>query len=260
MEKTRIVDRPNPDKEFLLNRHRALVHVNNNFKKFAGLVKNEHEDFRWIKTELTSPRFEDFAFAYRNKIFCIIVEKAVKVQGNQMGFGNRQKIETLLDACEENNLTPCIFPIVEKDNRPVYFGTWNLINPTTGKFVDPINESSDELVEVSDWELKNWAVQIVINYVREQGLEILSYCDAPGVDPQIWFKNDKGRPCWIEVLPAKFPEKNKVCSVDSFPARVLTFDGYVAHVNFAGDEDHTNGNIYRSKGADIAFNGIKKVN
>ncbi len=254
-----IIDRPNPTREFLMNRHQAMVHVNNNFKKFAGRVRNEYEDFRWIKTDLTSQCFEDFTFAYRNRIFSVLVEKAETTQGNQVRFGNRERVERLLAICEKNNLTPCIYPVIEKGNSRVFLGMWNLIDPKTGKFVDPVAVSSDEPVEISDWELKNWAIQIVMNHVREQGLEILSYCDAPGVEPQICFKDGDGRPCWIEVLPTRYPEKKAEFSAAGFPPNVLVHDGYVAYVDFAGDEAHTSGTIIRGRGADFIFNGIEKV-
>ncbi len=70
---------------------------------------------------------------------------------------------------------------------------------------------------------------------------------------------ENGRPCWIEVLPTRYPEKKADFSADSFPTKVLAHDGYVAHVDFAGDEAHTSGTIIIGRGADFEFSGIEKV-
>ena len=254
-----IVDRPNPSKEFLQNRYQAMVHVNNNFKKFAGMAQNELEDFHWIKFDLTSPSFEDFTFAYRNQIFSVVVEKATRTDKGQFAFGNSQRIKTLLQVCEDNNLVPCIYPIIKKEGIPYYLGTWNLIHAATGKFADPTDLASDEPIEVSDWEFNNWAIQIVMNSIKEQGFQLLSYCDMPGIAPQIWFNNAEGKHCWIEVLPIT-PGGNKPdFSKECFPPQVLEHDGYAAEVSFAASETDRVSKIYRAKGADINFDGIKQI-
>lgn len=250
-----VIDRPDPSKEFLQYRHRAMVRLNEKFKKYYGLVRDEQEDFRWIKTDLTSPSFEDFTFAYRQQVFSVIVEQANRDEGGQFVFGNPERVARLLQICYDNNLIPCIYPIIKKDGANVFLGNWNLIHAETGKFADPISLSSDEPAEVSDWEFGNWAIQIVINYIKEQGFQLLSYCDMPGVDPQIWFKNAEGKNCWIEVLPIT-PGNKPAFSIDGFPPSFLQYDGYVAEVSFAPIE---NTKIYRAKGADVDFEGIKKI-
>lgn len=68
-----------------------------------------------------------------------------------------------------------------------------------------------------------------MHYIKEQGFQLLSYCDMPGVDPQIWFKNAEGKNCWIEVLPLT-PGNKPAFSMDGFPQSVLQYDGYVAEV------------------------------
>lgn len=87
---------------------------------------------------------------------------------------------------------------------------------------------------------------------------MLSYCDMPGVDPQLWFKNAEGNNCWVEVLPIT-PGNKPAFSFEGFPQSVLKYDGYIAEVSFAASENDTVSKIYRAKGADINFEGIKQI-
>ena len=253
-----LIERPDPSKEFLQYRHQAMVRLNDKFKKLYGLAHDEQADFRWIKTDLTSPDFEDFAFAYRQQIFSVIVEQANVEKDGKFAFGNPGRVAMLRQICYENNLIPCIYPIIKKDGANVFLGIWNLVHAETREFVDPTSLSSDEPVEVSGWEFRNWAIQIVINYIKEQGFQLLSYCDMPGIDPQIWFKNAEGNNCWIEVLPIT-PGNKPTFSLEGFPSSVLKYDGYVAEVSFAASENDRVSKIFRAKGADVEFEGIKKI-
>ena len=98
------------------------------------------------------------------------------------------RVRTLIAGCENNNLVPCIYPVVETEGETHVFygypitdfkdgksiiGSWNLIHAVSKKFVDPFDEASDELIEVSDWELQNWAVKIVANYLYKVECKII---------------------------------------------------------------------------------------
>jgi hypothetical protein len=52
------------------------------------------------------------------------------------------------------------------------------------------------------------------------------------------------------------PGNKPAFSIDGFPPSFLQYDGYAAEVSFAPIE---NTKIYRAKGADVDFEGIKKI-
>lgn len=254
-----IIDRPDPGQQFFNDRMNAIEYIDKIAMRFEGTSQNNvtvHKYLRWIKTEPSYPAFEDFTFSFRNQVFPVLV-----LRTNEKGrlLNPPPIIEALRKEAARNNLVPCVFPVLDRTGRPFFYGEWNLINPFTGKKVDPIALSSDAPVEVSDWELRNWSVNIVWNYLKGEGYERLSYCDAPEIDPQIWFRDKSGRECWIEVLYALYPKDvNKMTfSYDSWPGQVINHDGYVAQVGFAGAEDMSI--LYRTEPADVNFRGIEKV-
>ena len=254
-----ILDRPNPSRQFIEDRQRAMLYIQSKFNKFYDPSLNECENFRWIKTELSYPSFDDFTFAYRNKIFSVLVERAESIGGKKVSFGNNQRVRTLLYECENNNLTPCIYPVINNNEGGyVFLGEWNLINAVNNKILNPIDEASNELIEVSNWELQNWAVQIVSDYIFNKGLKLLSYCDVLGIEPNIWFEDENKNQCWVEVLYTKYPDNDKSFSFKNWPPEVLKHNGYKAVVSFAS-ANNLSGKIYRAKAAHVNFRGIEHI-
>ncbi len=231
-----IIDRPDPEQQFIQDRFKALHYLDKFALKVDGLSagnKVTHKYLNWIKTEPSYPAFEDFTFSFRNQVCPVLVLWA---DDSGTLLNPPPRIESLRREAGRNNLIPCVFPIRDRTGRPFFPDTWNLINPFTGKRIDPAAVSSDDPVEVSDWELRNWAVKIVWDHLKSEGLERLSYCDAPEIDPQIWFRDNYGRECWIEVLYSVYPvdTQSMTFSCKSWPEQVLSHDGYAARVGFAG--------------------------
>ena len=256
----RILDRPEPGRQFLEDRMRAGAHIEQNIKKFYGLAENENSDFRWIKTDLSYPSFDDFTFGYKSSIYSVLVQR-VALNGHSYKIQDTGgRIDRLIHECRNNNLVPCIFPVLNENGRPMMPQSWNLINALTWKPADPMKQSSSELAEVSEWEFMNWAVQIVSDYLRNEGLKRLSYCDVLGITPQIWFEDEDGRECWIEVICAKYPNtgSEKHSDYSKWPTEVTSHKGFRAEVSFANAET-LSGKIYRTQGADVNFKGIKQI-
>lgn len=253
-----IIDRSNPDRQFLDDRAMALAYTEKNALKSEGIAgfTGEHKYFRWIKTELSYPSFDDFTFGYKNQVFSVMV---LRVSGKGKLINPPPRIEALRRECANNNLVPCIFPVNAVTGKPFFPGTWNLVNIFARKPVNPVTMSSDDNIEMSDWELRNWAVQVVYDSLESEGLERLSFSDAPGIDPQIWFRDSDGKECWLEVLYASYPDdaENMSFSCTGWPREVLSHDGYVARVGFAGAEEMSR--LYRTKGAFVKFRGITRV-
>lgn len=62
----------------------------------------------------------------------------------------------------------------------------------------PEDLTDDVEVEMSGWELHNFAIQIVRDHiVNNIKGNVLSYCDVDGIDPQVWFEDKQGTRSWV---------------------------------------------------------------
>ena len=80
---------------------------------------------------------------------------------------------------------------------------WGLLDAQTGTPIDPVALVTDERIEMTDWELHDFAVQIVRGELQKDGKELMSWTGNPAVDPAIWFVGDTG-PEWIVVRAARY--------------------------------------------------------
>ena len=81
---------------------------------------------------------------------------------------------------------------------------WGLIDAHNGKPIDPVALVSDERIEMTDWELQDFAVQIVRDHLEKTGKKLMSWQGNPAVDPSIWFIGTSG-PEWIVVRAVRYP-------------------------------------------------------
>jgi hypothetical protein len=75
-----------------------------------------------------------------------------------------------LDAAGEANAVPCLMPMQSRGAacQPVLPG-WGLKHALTGALVDPVVLVSDELIEMTDWEVHDLAIQVVRDQLRGEG-------------------------------------------------------------------------------------------
>jgi hypothetical protein len=65
--------------------------------------------------------------------------------------------------------------------KPVNSG-WGLIDPESNLSVNPFNLVTEELIEVTEWELLNFGVQVVRDHIlKKLHLKIMSTLADPGV-------------------------------------------------------------------------------
>jgi hypothetical protein len=79
-----------------------------------------------------------------------------------------------------------------------------LVGALTGEAIHPVTLISDEKIEMTDWEVRDFAVQIVRDHLNQTGRELMSWQGNPGVDPSLWFVNNSG-PEWVVVRAARYP-------------------------------------------------------
>jgi len=211
----------------------------------------------WLKPEFSWPSFDDLTFGYKNAVFSVLIMYCRNTEDGLLHFwlplGRDQR---LLEAAKKYNLIPCVFPIYPDTKQPLGKG-WNLgAFPNICEGVYPLKAGTDELVEMSEWELKNRAVELVKQNLRKKGLKIKNYCDIDDVNPQIWFTDEDGSPAWVSVGISRY-QKPAVFDPTIIQNQLKNFHGYFATVTFCGET--VDSPIYRPKGPRFSFNGIEMV-
>jgi len=266
------IDRPEPSDLFLNARQIAGSQLQAEFNKNKGRV-SESRDYKWIKAELTYPSFDHLTFGYGNQVFSVLVD-ICDAKGSQLTHKERDRF---IRATSDNNLVPCRFQIMLPSLKPISKG-WNLTHFTTGKNIVPIELSSHNNIPMSEWELRNFSIQVVRNHIeRDRQCKILSFCDVLQIDPQIWFE-DNGKRCWVIVRHVRRPDdgaiSNWVGLANSSP-QLKAYDGFFAGVSLAssapilrdskGDliplSERFSGKVslYRGDGFFVKFEGLQRL-
>jgi hypothetical protein len=227
------IDPHKPSELFLKARDAAGVALQEQFKREGGKVEPPI-DYKWVKAELTWPSFDHLTFGYGNQIFSVLVD----LIGAGVPRLTEQEINRCVEACEANHLIPCAFQIDARSMRPLSVG-WNLSHLVTHKPVVPNAWASTDKIEMSEWELQNFCIQIVRNHIKEIGGEVMSFCDVPAINPQIWFKDTSKNRAWVVVR--HFPkitgdEKSAWIDFEKSNPQLSDFDGYLAAVSIASGE------------------------
>ena len=118
-----------------------------------------------------------------NQLYFIHIED---VDGNVLGPGNPDGFRMIAKSC---NGYPCRMQmrLIGSEWKPEAPG-WDLIHAATRELIDPIALISDVKGEMSDWELHDFSVQVVRDYIAEKlGRQLMSSQGNPHFDPSIWF-------------------------------------------------------------------------
>jgi len=206
-----LIDRIEPSRTLVKARQLAGAYIEN-------LLESNHKwddpkSYRWIKTDWTYPSFEHFTFAYKNAVFPVFVE--LFENGNSIMTANEKT--RLLDAAQKYNLVPCVFKVnVVRDKQLPYknlfdnttnqhetitplSGGWNLFDLRDGNIVIPEKFVSNENVPMSEWEMLDLAIQICRDEIKKHGWQLLSYCNLPEINPQLWIKDEFNKTSWVIV-------------------------------------------------------------
>ena len=219
-------------------------------------------NINWLKSDLIPPFLEHLSFRIGNQLFFVRIvtnDDSIKMPGNDTGY------LTISEGCHGN---ACLMPMEQQGQAwiPIHPG-WGIIHPVTNKSIIPVELVTDEKIEITDWELHDFTVQIVRDHVvQKMKFQLMSSQGNPNVDPSIWIVGERG-PEWIVVRGVRYPEKEallpkNIKDIANDCAR-LSKIGHFASVSLANQEDafDPSGNIpalpiLMGFGANIRFNGL----
>jgi len=225
---------------------------------------------------LTYPSFDHLTFAYKNSVYAVVIEL---IENTETSFSLQQK-ERLLIACAENNLIPCLFKVNIQESNNKVFKTinssysqddyelnsveqgWNLFDPINNKKIDPINLSTEDPAIMSKWELSNFAIQIVISDIVKEENQVLSFCDMPEINPQIWFKNKEGKVGWIivkHITDDSDLDYKKCVGLEQKNEQLLPYDGYYAWVQFESKSSNSKMILNRGDQFSVNYKGLERI-
>lgn len=272
-----LIDRPEPTEIFLKARQIAGIQLQEQFEIFnKGKVNSSYDGFKWVKTELTYPSFDNLTFSFKNSVYSVVIEL---IDNTGSSFSLKQR-ERLLNACAENNLIPCLFKINlrEKSKNLLSFMAsnniqdeyelspleqgWNLFNAMSNQKINPLILSSEEQTKMSKWELSNFAIQIVRTDIEKDGNEVLSFCDLPEVNPQIWFKDKQGNVGWVVVKHITTEidlDYRKWVGLEQHIEQLLPFDGYYASIQFHSLKTNSMINLNRGDAYLVNYKGLERI-
>lgn len=272
-----LIDRPEPSEIFLKARNMAGFQLQEQFNaNNQHYVNSSYDGFKWIKAELTYPSFDDLTFAFKNSIFSVVIEL---IDETGSSFTKQQK-DRLLKACDENNLIPCTFKLKLREKNDNFAGRpmghkdpldyelsvieqgWNLYDARTNQKIDPLDIAGDKQTRMSKWELSNFAIQVVRHALEKEGNQVLSFCDLPEVNPQIWFKNKKGETGWVIVKHVEkesdLDSKEWIGLEDRSP-QLKPYDGYFVSIQFYSMRTNSATELFRGDEMSVDYKGLERI-
>lgn len=218
----------------------------------------------WLRCHPFPPFLEHLSFRLGNQLFFIRVDD---VDGVVQGPGNADGFMTAARLAGGHAL---ILPMKKNPATGEWAADapgWGLLDPTSGRPVNPVAFVTDEKIEMTPWEVQDFAVQIVREELESQGFQLMSWQSNPDVDPSIWFIGKSRRPEWVVVRAAKFPA-NKARRPGNWEAIVancapMSTIGHFASVAVASGEqpfassDETPLPLWRGYAVVVNFRGLE---
>jgi hypothetical protein len=217
----------------------------------------------WLKADLTPPFLEHLSFRIGNQLFYV---QLMDVDGHLDAPGNSDGLRSVAGGC---NGHACVMPMRYVEGEwLVVEPDWGLISANTNEPINPPELVSSEDIKMSDWELQDFAVQVVRNHILENAdAKILSSQSNPAVYPSIWFEHKNG-PEWVVVRMKTYANQQSTDgpSLETVAAECNHMGqiGSVADVTFINAKQSQKDNspalpLLRGHPAEIKFSGLKEV-
>ena len=162
---------------------------------------------------------------------------------------------------------PCVLTMKREDGnwRPAGDG-WSLTHAETDDIVVPPNFITPSKVEISDWELMDFAVGYVCEDLEKQGWQVFSRNSDLNLFPSIFFEKQDRQQGFVQVCPSRYPDQATANNEHLQQIKQqVGHGGYLARVTIASehdsfDPDSEQGHpLYRGDGYLVAYGGLEEV-
>ena len=247
----------NKSKEFLAALARAKAHLDSCVQD--GTVP-------WLLSAREGPSIHHLGFRIGNQLF--LGQLVVEGSQNQDFDANR---EALLLLCENSNAHPFVMPLQSVGGSwNVIERNWGLLHAKTLEALDPFPLVSAASTEMSDFELQDFAVQIVVKELEKKGRRLTSAQSSPDLNPSIWFEDEDGL-AWVCVRASRYPASNPVkprnMKFISDKLENHSVGGYFASVGVANanapfipNRPQSAYPLRRGEGLVVRYSGLDKIN
>ena len=232
--------------------HTAIMH----------LQTKGREVIKWLKSDLIPPFLEHTSFRIGNQLFFVQIED----KDNELDTpSNLDGLRMITNGCDG---VACLMPMRRKGvSWEVVEPGWGLIDPQTREIINPYDLVTNEHILMTDWEIQDFAVQVVRNYLTDKlNFKIQSSQSNPLVYPSIWFKEQKQEACVIVnfgrygyELPQLPKDTDKIIESFSQNTHKVYFGSVLFyHPNQKDTEDILP--LYRGHETGIKFSELKLLN
>ena len=217
----------------------------------------------WLRAHITPPFLEHLSFRLGNQLFFV---RLVDSDGRLVVPGSVKGLMSIANGCKGH---ACLMPMKKSLLGSRWSSAvpgWGLIDAQSKAPLNPILLVSDEKIEMTDWELHDFAVQVVRGQLEKEGCELMSWQGNPGVDPAVWFVGKSKRPEWVVVRAVRYPETtaqrpSNWADIAAGCARIGD-TGHFASVAFVseGQPFKEDGEppvpLWRGHGVDVRYSGL----
>lgn len=225
------------------------------------LSKVSQGSLGWLKVDLIPPLYEHLSFRLGNQLFYIRildVDSKLAIPGT---------LEELLAIAKGCNGHPCYMPMKKSCGEWIVDAPgWGLLDVETRNKIDVYGLVTNEVIEMTNWELQDFAVQVVSDYIKSDlGFSIMYKQGNPDTDPSIWFIGKKG-PEWVIVRTVRYPKAraNLPDNIEILTSMIPPeTKGNFASVAVArasqNDENLNDLNLLRGHGLLVNFKGLEEI-
>ena len=214
----------------------------------------------WLKKTPLGPYLEHLSFRIGSELYFV---RIVDIDDRKEFPGT---VNGLLRIAQGNRSHACYFPVrhvTETDTWESVFDGWGLVDALTGNRVDPALDLKEQrVVEMTDWELHDLAVQIVRDDLIKKGYIIESSLNDPAVNPSIWFREKDAGPASMQYVVVRACRNNLApiasMNLDAATSKLTArgFKGHYAEVIMNSDQD---GHLYRGRRTNYQYDGLKPI-
>jgi hypothetical protein len=202
------------------------------------------DQIKWLRSNLHQPISEHLSFLFRNQLYFVFIEVIGSEEEVPRLEGNWR--ERFLDNAAAARAIPCTMPM-RQSGLTDFSGylpglpRWGLQNSVSGETVDPHGMATAEEIEMSDWEVQDFAVQVVRDSLKKEGKEVTEWQSNPEIDPGVWFV-DVDHLAWVVVRASRYPEPlperpGNIADLAKHLAEMGRPDGFFAGLTVANAND-----------------------